>query len=199
MKLSSALGLIKGGEKTASAVAPTTPSGSASPASDAGERLKQALKEATAPEPQAKTASQASPTEDLTKIAADLSKAEHDSITKEAQLYGAALCDGFMARAAQYTEAAAKTAAVTPAPTAKTAAVAGGTEDFEKFAAENPGLIKEAAELGYASTMGQLEKLADAAYAKGWNTTVQQIHKAACDCFVAGFKDTLQLAEAPTR
>ena len=197
MKLSNALGLIKGGEKTASATAPAAaPSGSAASSNDAGERLKQALKEATAPEA-TKTASASSPVEDLTKIAADLSKAEHEAITKEAQLYGAALCDGFMARAAQYKEAAAKAG---PAPTAKTAAaVAGGTEDFEKFAAENPELVKEAAELGFTATMGQLEKLADAAYTKGWNVTVQQIHKTASDCFMAGFKDVLAIMESASR
>jgi hypothetical protein len=192
MKLSSALGLIKGGEKTASAAAPASAQTGTTSTSDAGERLKQALKEATAPEVQAKTASAASPVEDLTKIAADLSKAEHESITKEAQLYGAALCDGFMARAAQYKEAAEKAAVHAP----QTAKVASASDaSFEKFAAENAELVKEAAELGYATTIGQLEKLAEAAYAQGWNTTVQQIHKSACDCFVAGFKDTLALIE----
>lgn len=198
MKLSNALGLIKGGEKTASAAAPAAaPSGTAPSSNDAGERLKQALAEAIAPAPQSKTAAASSPVEDLTKIAADLSKAEHETITKEAQLYGAALCDGFMARAAQYKEAAAKAG---PAPVAKTAAVAGeGTGDFEKFAAENPELVKEAAELGFTATMGQLEKLAEAAYAKGWNVTVQQIHKAASDCFVAGFKDTVAIMESAAR
>jgi len=193
MKLSSALGLIKGGEKTASAAAPASAqTGTSSPSNDAGERLKQALKEATAPEAQGKTASAASPVEDLTKIAADLSKAEHESIAKEAQLYGAALCDGFMARASQYKEAAEKAAALAPQATK----VAGANDaSFEKFASENPELVKEAANLGFSTTMGQLEKLAEAAYAQGWNTTVQQIHKSACDCFVAGFKDTQALIE----
>jgi len=185
MKLSDALGMIKGGEKTASAPAPT---GSSSSSNDASERLKQALKEATAPAPQAKTASQASPVEDLTKIAADLSKSEHEALTKEAQLYGAAVCDGFMARAAQYQEATDKLGAST-----ETAAAPGG--DFEKFATENPELVKEAAELGYSTTVGQLEKLAEAAYAKGWNDTVEQIHKTACDSFVAGFQETLKIIE----
>jgi hypothetical protein len=190
MKLSDALGMIKGSEKTASAPALASSSATAvSPSSDAGERLKQALKEATAPTEQAKVAGHASPIEDLTKIAADLSKAEHDALTKEAQLYGAALCDGFMARAAQYKEATERAA-----PTAKTAGMIG--EDFEKFAAANPSLVKEAAELGFASTTAQLEKLAQDAYEKGWNDTVEQIHKTACDSFVAGFQDTLALIEA---
>lgn len=190
MKLSNALGLIKGGEKTASAGSPAPAPAPSSSANDAGERLKQALKEATAPEAQSKTASQSSPVEDLTKIAADLSASEHEAIKKEAAMYGAALCDGFMARAAQYKEAAAR---ATPAPT-KTAAA--NDESFEKFAAENPEMVKEAAELGYTSTSQQLEKLAEAAYAQGWNTGVQQIHKAAHDCFVAGFRDTLALTDA---
>jgi hypothetical protein len=188
--------MIKGGEKTASAPAPASSTGSSSPSSEAGERLKQALKEATAPAAQSKTASQSSPVEDLTKIAADLSKAEHEALTKEAQLYGAALCDGFMARAAQYQDAAGKVAAAQPT---KTAAVAGGTADFEKFAMENPELVKEAAELGYATTTNQLEKLAESAYNKGWNDTVEQIHKAASESFVAGFKDTLAIIENASR
>ena len=93
-----------------------------------------------------------------------------------------------MARAAQYQEATAKLAAEQPTKTA--------ASDFEKFAAENPALVKEAAELGYSSTMGQLEKLAEAAYAKGWNDTVEQIHKAACDSFIAGFKDTQAIIDS---
>jgi hypothetical protein len=43
--------------------------------------------------------------------------------------------------------------------------------------------------------VGQLEKLAEAAYSKGWNDTVEQIHKAACDSFVAGFQETLKIIE----
>lgn len=195
MKLSAALATIKGDEKTASAAAPASPSPSPSPSTksaDAGDRLKQALIEATAPAA-TKTASQASPVEDLTKLAASLSEAEHEAIVKEAQLYGAAVCDGFMARAAQYKEAAERAAASTPNAPVKTAGA--GDDSFEKFAAENQELVKEAAELGYVTTMGQLEKLAQAAYDQGWNQTVQQIHKFATDAFTAGFRDTLTLME----
>jgi hypothetical protein len=192
MKLTAALGIIKGSEKTASADAPaaTAPAGSAS-SSTSSERLKLALAEAIAPAP-TKTASAPSPVEDLTKIAADLSKAEHEAITKEAQLYGAALCDGFMARAAQYTKAAAVAG---PAPTAKVASAHSEDVSFEKFASENQELVKQAAELGFTTTTQQLEKLAEASYAKGWNVAVAALHKAASDCFVAGFKDTLAIME----
>src|SRR5882672_2835878 len=102
MKLSEAMTKIGSSGTAKTAAAASIAQGQAAPTSDAGERLKQALKEATAPEAAAKIASQASPVEDLTKIAADLSKAEHEALVKEAQLYGAAICDGFMARAAQY-------------------------------------------------------------------------------------------------
>lgn len=192
MKLSTALAKITGtaAEKTAAVAAPTTPAaGSTAPSNDIADRLKVALKEATAPEP-TKTASAPSPVEDLTKIAADMARTEHEALVKEGQLYGAAICDGFMARAAQYNKAAADQAP--PTIETKTAGEAG----FEKFAAENPEMVKEAAQLGFDTTMGQLEKLGEAAYAKGWNDTVQQIHKTASDSFVAGFKAIVDIIEA---
>lgn len=181
MKLSEALSRMSGAvEKTASAPAPA-PVAATTSSNDVTERLKIALKEATAVDT-SKTASAASPVEDLTKIAADLSRAEHDALVKEAQLYGAAVCDGFMARAAQYNEAAAKLAAEQP----KVAS----TETIDKVAAT------QAAQSGYDSTVAQLEKLANAAYDRGYNDTVREIHKVACDMFVAGFRDTLSLIEA---
>jgi hypothetical protein len=199
MKLSEALTKIGAAPTTKTASAPTTPSSPAVPTSDAGDRLRQALKEATAPEATAKTASQASPIEDMTKIAADLSKAEHEALVKEAQLYGAAICDGFMARAAQYDEASRKVASAQPAPAAPQTKTAGDSDSFEKFASENPQMVKEAAQLGYSTTVQQLEKLAEDAYAKGWNDTMAQVHKIASDVFVEGFKRGQALVEAAAR
>lgn len=194
MKLSEALSKIGGTSTAKTASVAATPSNPAALASDVGERLRMALKEATAPDASTKTASQASPIEDMTKIAADLSKAEHEALVKEAQLYGAAICDGFMARAAQYDEAARKVAAAQPAPV-KTAS----DGSFEKFAAENPDLVKEAAELGYATTLAQLEKLGEDAYAKGWNDQMAQVYKLASDVFVEGFKRGHAMVEAASR
>lgn len=195
MKLSDALTRIGAAPTTKTASAAPAPTSPAAPTSDAGDRLRQALKEATAPDSTTKTAGQASPIEDMTKIAADLSKAEHEALVKEAQLYGAAICDGFMARAAQYDEASRKVAAAQPAPQQKTAS----DGSFDKFAAENPDLVKEAAQLGYNTTVQQLEKLAEDAYAKGWNDTMAQVHKIASDVFVEGFKRGQALVEAASR
>jgi hypothetical protein len=195
MKLSDALSMVTNGaaQKTASAVAPA-PTNAPAPSGDVTERLKVALAEAMKPEePKTASATTPSPLADLTKMAADLSASEHEAMKKEAMLYGAALCDGFMARAAQYQAAADKVASVAPTSTAtKTAA----EQDFEKFAAENPQLVKDAAQLGYDTAMQQLGQLHDAAYNKGWNDTVQQIHKTASDCFVAGFKVVVDMIEA---
>lgn len=46
------------------------------------------------------------PTGDLEKIAADVARAEEESIVKEAQLYGASVCDGFMQRMSMYEKSA---------------------------------------------------------------------------------------------
>lgn len=199
MRLSNALAQINGGskpaEKTAS-VAPTAPSTSTPATStEAAENLKQALAAVAQPEPETKTASQASPLGDLVKLAADVANTEHEALTKEAQIYGAAVADGFMARLAQYGVAADKLAAAGAVGQQKTASIS-DADTFEKFAAENPQMVREAHDLGYATTQAELQKLAEAAYAQGHNQTVEAIYKLACDTFVGGFTDTLKLLEA---
>ncbi len=201
MKLSSVLANIKGTEveKTASASStPDDPTKTAEAPSTTGEKLKQALKEATAdPTPVEKQASANSPVENLMKTASTIVNAEHEVLIKEAHLYGGAVADGFLARVAQHTDAVEQIAAgqpktaATPA-TPATPAVATDSS-FEKFAAGNPDLVKEAAELGYATTMGQLEKLAEASYASGYNGAVESIYKHANNSFVQGFEDAGQL------
>jgi hypothetical protein len=192
MKLSNILANIKGTdtEKTASAsTTPANPGKTAAAPSTTGDKLKQALKEATAAPAEMKTAAApSSPVGDLTKIASQIAGAEHEALVKEAHLYGSAVADGFLARVAQHTDAVEKIAAVQPQST-KTAA----DGSFEKFAADNPALVKEAAELGYASTMGQMEKLAEAAYTTGYNGAVETIYKLANASFVQGFEDSAQL------
>jgi hypothetical protein len=201
MKLANALAVIQGGTTSAVKTASATPS-SPAPASSsdvAAEHLKQALKEATASDaPATKTASHTAPIEDLTKLAADVAASEHEAMTKEAMHYGASVADGFVARLAQYQEAAAK---LQPSVAEKQAAWAPNAVDgsFEKFASENPDLVREAHDLGYEQTKSQLMKLAEASYVGAYNATVEGIHKFASDSFVAGFSDTLKLIEAARR
>jgi len=193
MKLSSVLASIGKTDMEKTASASQTPDDSnktAEAPSTTGDKLRQALKEATAaPAPAEKRASADSPVGDLMKTASQIVNAEHEALVKEAHLYGSAVADGFLARVAQHTDAVDQIAA---GQSVKTAAYA-NDGSFEKFAAENPDLVKEAAELGYATTMGQMEKLAEASYTQGYNGAVEAIYKLANDSFVQGFEDTARL------
>jgi hypothetical protein len=190
MKLSSVLANIKGpdSEKTASLSDSNDTTKTAASPSTTGDKLKQALKEATAdPAPMEKQAEEGSPVGDLMKTASQIVNAEHEALVKEAHLYGSAVADGFLARVAQHTDA------IETVQSTETTKTAGQNDSFEKFASENPDIVKEAAELGYASTMGQMEKLAEASYEQGYNGAVETIYKLANDSFVKGFEDTAQI------
>ena len=130
--------------------------------------------------------SNSNPTEDLTKIATRLANAEQEALIKEAELYGAALCDGFMSRMTQYEGSNTKTASYT----------SGEGATFEKFASENPELVKQAAELGYRETKGQLEKVASDAYTEGYVKTAEVIKQAAEACAQQGAVDTYNVLKS---
>jgi hypothetical protein len=195
MKLSNVLGKVENSKtaSVASSAAPATSEKTAAAADTAG-ALRTALKEAVSAPATEKQASAASPVGDLMKTANDIATAEHEKTVKEAQLYGASVFDGFMARAAQYGVAAEKVAQMLVVPQQEKAASAAPAADtFDKFAAENPALVQQAAQLGYKTAAKQLEKLAEAAYEKGYNETVTAIYKQANSSFVSGYEDTLRL------
>ena len=196
MKLSQVLTSIKGSGDTVKTASDNTAASSDKTAANTGEKLKAALREVTAAAPtQEKQAATGSPIDGLTKIASQVASAEHESLVKEAQLYGAAVMDGFMARGAQYDAAAQKIAAEQPVQE-RTAAAPVVDASFEKFAAENPELVKEAAEVGFQTTMIQIEKLAQASYAKGHDEATLGIYKLGHASFVQGFEDTANLIKA---
>ena len=120
------------------------------------------------------------PADDLTKIASRLATAEQEALVKEAEIYGAALCDGFMSRMGQYEGEGGEV---------KTAAAS----TFEKFASENPELVKQAADLGYRETKQQLEKVAEDSFSQGYYKTAELIKVAAEDCAQRGMADTYKL------
>lgn len=98
----------------------------------------------------------------LHKIAAETAAMEDAMMAKQAQDYGALVCDGFMQRLAQYDGAfgaGEKTASV----------------DMEKVAAE-----------AYARGAADFEKQAAAQYEAGYNETMAQVHKIASDLHIAG-------------
>jgi hypothetical protein len=107
-----------------------------------------------------KTASYSSgvstPSNDLVKIAQKLADAEQLALVKEAELYGAAVCDGFIARMGEHEGNGVKVASF------------GGGANVDEV------LIKQAMELGYRETKAQLQDLATKAFNSGYQDTVKQ-------------------------
>jgi len=155
---------------TESAVAEKTASVSTASAGVPRDQLLAALHDATG----VKTASvsEASPVDDLMKIAAEVSATEQEMAVKEAQLLGVAFADAVVSRVGSWQQAAASP------PATKTASFA-EESDFDKFASENIDLIKQAAEVGYLQTRGHLEKVAAAEYERGYNDTMVEVQKLA--------------------
>jgi hypothetical protein len=162
-----------------------------------GDALRSALRDSLATVETEKIAATAStPQGDLLKMAEDISAAEQEAMSKMAQVYGAAMCDGFMARFASYEDAAGQ---VAPPPAAKIASAPAGHDEavemikaasddpaFQKFASENPQMVKEAVDLGYQRTMDSLIKQANDEFNSGYNETMEEVHKLASAAYSAG-------------
>jgi len=187
-----------GNSQQAEQTAIKTASAPAAPSAVSGDALREALTNAmaTTEKTAAVAPSYATPQGDLLKMAEDLSNAEDAAITKQASIYGAAMCDGFMARYAEYEAAAEQ---VAPTKTASAHAYAPVTTDtvklaaqdpeFQKFASENPELVKEAYELGYQQTYATRVKEAQDEFDKGYSDTMGQVHKLASDIYARGVMD----------
>lgn len=107
-------------------------------------------------------------TDKVIKIASDLANSEGEALTKEAHVYGVAMADGFMERIGTYQEAAGNV---------KVASTGNAEQDFEKFAAENPELTKQAVELGYLHGKQQIEQLKQASFQQGHSDGAAQIQE----------------------
>ena len=113
----------------------------------------------------------ATPSQDLVKIAQKLADAEQLALVKEAEMYGAAVCDGFIARMGEHEANGVKVASL-------------GGNDIDEV------LVKQAMELGYRQTQEELEKLAQQAYATGYGET----EKIASEALAQGYNETTKLA-----
>lgn len=143
------------------------------------ERAKEATKAASA-----KTASEKPAVGELNKIASDLADAKGEALKKEAELYGAAVADGFLARLAQFQDST------------KTAEVA--VDSIEKLAAAYPELVKQAIEVGHNNAVEKLASDPDflKSAAQGYSDTMAQIEKTASSCFDRGYADAKAVVEA---
>lgn len=94
------------------------------------------------------------PVDALSRMAIKLAGAEQEALVKEAELYGAAACDGFMSRMQDYEGAGVKTAGYY------------GNSEYE-----DELLVKQAMDLGYSDTMEAMQKVAEDAYYAGYSDT----------------------------
>jgi hypothetical protein len=120
--------------------------------------------------------SNSAPSEDLIKIAQKLADAEQLALVKEAEMYGAAVCDGFLARMNEHDSNGVKVASFS----------GGGGGDVDEM------LIKHAMELGYRETQSELQKLAQQAYSEGYAEQT----KVASAALQQGYNETTKIASA---
>jgi len=136
-------------------------------------------------------APEASPVNDVMKVAQELAGAEKEAAVKEAQILGAAFADAAVARLGDWSKVASQMVAGAPV----VQAIPGNT-DFGKFAQANPELVKQAAQLGYEKATADLEKQAEDSYVQGYNDTVETIHKTASLEFLKAAAVTAQIIKA---
>jgi hypothetical protein len=113
-----------------------------------------------------KTASAAAPAADLQRMAKHAQALEEQAMVKEAHFMGSAIADGFMERFAQY-DVALSNAGV-------------------KTASADPSMVKAAAEQGYRMAVADMEKTAEAEYTRGYEDTLQSVHKLASEIHYGG-------------
>ena len=116
----------------------------------------------------------ATPSQDLVKIAQKLADAEQLALVKEAEMYGAAVCDGFIARMGEHDSNGVKVASL------------GREANVDEY------LVKQAMELGYTQTKSELEKVAQQAFVEGYDET----QKIASEALQQGYNEAQKIASA---
>ena len=176
MELSSILDALSNDTEATEKVAHVTESHS--------NKLDRALEEALSMDKTASVATDSAPSEDLIKIAQRLADAEQLALVKEAEMYGAAVCDGFLARMNEHESNGVKVASF-------------GGADVDEL------LIKQAMELGYRETTNQLKNLAQQSFAEGYNGQEKvassqyedeaEMQKIASEALQAGYQEAQQM------
>jgi hypothetical protein len=135
----------------------------------------------------------ASPSGDLFKMASRIADAESDSLVKEANLYGAAVADGFMSRMGTYE----KTAAVADNSTlVKQAFDQGYSDTMNLIHSQGSGFTKQAeADLVKQAAFeeGYNDVIKEAAFEEGYNDVIKEA------AFEEGYNDTIKEAQELTK
>jgi hypothetical protein len=139
---------------------------------DPAQRMLQTVRSVSASlQPTTKTATtkaESSVAGDLKRMAKQAQASEAEAMTKQAHFLGAAVCDGFMERFAQYDGALNQLGV--------------------KTASENvpQETLKKVAEAAYNKAVEDMEKHAQDEYTRGYNDTLEHIHKTASDIHYIG-------------
>lgn len=190
MEIAQILNRLEASEQASTAGIKTAAVQSSEPTAPTADALRSELRQALSSVTTEKTAetlpaqSSQAPVAGLVKMASDLVDAEEEALMKQAQVYGAAICDGFMARYAQYEQAAGEVAPAQPKVAAAQPIQPDG--DFQKFAQANPELTKEAYDLGYRTKIAELQNQANEQFEAGYSDTMQEVHKVASALYKHG-------------
>lgn len=130
---------------------------------------------------------QRAPVDDLMKIASEVAATEQEMAVKEAQLLGRAFADAVVSRVGEWQAASTKVAAD---------ASFGVADGLDKFASENPDMVKEAAAQGYAETKAHLEKIAADSFNQGYNDMMTEVHEKAAAEFLKAAAVTNSVLQA---
>jgi hypothetical protein len=125
------------------------------------------------------------PVDDLMKIANEVAATEQQMAVKEAQLLGRIFADAVVSRVGEWDDAATKVAHEAPS-----------ISGLDKFASENPDLIKEAAQQGYAETVAHLEKVAAEDFDRGYTDMMTTVHTKAAEEFLKAAAVTNNVLQA---
>jgi hypothetical protein len=157
------------------------------PAPVTRDALAASLNAAMAGEKVASVQATRAPVDDLMKIASEVAATEQEMAVKEAQLLGRAFADAVVSRVGEWQSAATKVAADYSV---------GAEDGLDKFASENPDLIKEAAAQGYAETKAALEKIAAESFDQGYNDMMTEVHEKAAAEFLKAAAVTNNVLQA---
>jgi hypothetical protein len=123
------------------------------------------------------------PSGDLVKMASRIADAENASLVKEAELYGAAVADGFMARMGSHGDSQDSVKLAFDQGYADTMRMLNSGAGFNKIASTNDGLVKQA-----AFVEGYNDVIKEAAFEEGYNDVIKEA------AFEEGYNDVIKEA-----
>lgn len=140
-------------------------------------------------------AKESNPADALVKQAEEINRLENDMLIKEANFYGAAVCDGFMMRLAEYEKAAEDTElseeekAVLEAALADEAAASEEDTESEDSTDEECAEGDDSCDKEASIKVAAFEKYAAESFMQGYQETQEKIAE---EAFLVGYRDAME-------